>query len=145
MRVRRLGTAPPCPASEFFPGKKIQLSCGGTTVQSFGEPARHRSHTPARRVIRIIRIIRSYGHTAAWHCATCRATCLASEPAACGILPRKKKSETNPTVSANLPGIGARPRHLPGSRSSLLRAAQYYWSPARSCRGHFRLGPWPSW
>ena len=26
--------------------------------------------TPARRVIRIIRIIRSYGHTAAWHCAT---------------------------------------------------------------------------
>ena len=33
-------------------------------------PARHRSHTPARRVIRIIRIIRSYGHTAAWHCAT---------------------------------------------------------------------------
>ena len=30
-------------------------------------PARHQSHTPARRVIRIIR---SYGHTAAWHCAT---------------------------------------------------------------------------
>ena len=26
--------------------------------------------TPARRVIRIIWIIRSYGHTAAWHCAT---------------------------------------------------------------------------
>ena len=33
-------------------------------------PARHRTDTPARRVIRIIRIIRSYGHTAAWHCAT---------------------------------------------------------------------------
>ena len=28
------------------------------------------SEPPARRVIRIIRIIRSYGHTAAWHCAT---------------------------------------------------------------------------
>ena len=32
--------------------------------------SRPRPDTPARRVIRIIRIIRSYGHTAAWHCAT---------------------------------------------------------------------------
>ena len=34
------------------------------------EASRPRPDTPARRVIRIIRIIRSYGHTAAWHCAT---------------------------------------------------------------------------
>ena len=34
------------------------------------EASRPRPDTPARRAMRIIRIIRSYGHTAAWHCAT---------------------------------------------------------------------------
>ena len=34
------------------------------------EASRPRPDTPARRLIRIIRIIRSYVHTAAWHCAT---------------------------------------------------------------------------
>ena len=91
--------------------------------------------TPARRVIRIIRIIRSYGlalrHPAApaRHRSPPGRACPASEPAACqarakvGIFPRKK----NPVLlwgedlqlflpmaaRPQLPGI-ARPRHLPG-------------------------------
>ena len=56
-----------------------------------GIGARPRSHTPARGVIRIIRIIRSYGHTAAWR-----------------HLPR-------------LPDMEASWRHLPGIEASMGR------------------------
>ena len=62
-------------------------------------PARHRSHTPARRVIRIIRIIRSYGHTAAWHCATCRhLPGIGALPSPRQGIPRKKIQGLPPSI-----------------------------------------------
>ena len=65
--------------------------------------------TPARRVIRIIRIIRSYGlalrHRPRLPSIGARAKV--------GILPREKisKLSSKPTVSANLPGIAQPARH----------------------------------
>ena len=43
-----------------------------------------------------------------------------------GFFPGKKsKLSSNPTVSANLPGIGARPRHLPGIEASCLPSLRH--------------------
>ena len=42
---------------------------GSAWCRAWHRSSRPRPDTPARQVIRIIRIIRSYGHTAAWHCA----------------------------------------------------------------------------
>ena len=81
--------------------------------------------TPARRVIRIIR---SYGHTAAWHCATCRATCRAKPARHRSRTPARRVIRIIRIIRSyghtaawhcatlpRLPGIGAsRPRHLPG-------------------------------